>query len=31
MAVLEAVKFKMATIYQNRAFGEIKICRAEDN
>lgn len=27
MAILEAVKFKMATIYQNRMFGDIKICR----
>ncbi|AEE17146.1 Segregation and condensation protein A [Treponema brennaborense DSM 12168] len=26
MAVLEAVKFKMACIYQNRMFGDIKIC-----
>ncbi len=27
MAILEAVKFKMAAIYQNRMFGDIKICR----
>ena len=27
MAILEAVKFKMAAIYQNRLFGDIKICR----
>ncbi len=27
MAILEAVKFKMAAIYQNRLFGNIKICR----
>ena len=27
MAILEAVKFKMADIYQNRMFGDIKICR----
>ncbi len=27
MALLEAVKFKMACIYQNRMFGDIKICR----
>lgn len=26
MAILEAVKFKMACIYQNRMFGDIKIC-----
>lgn len=26
MAILEAVKFKMASIYQNRMFGDIKIC-----
>ena len=25
MAILEAVKFKMASIYQNRMFGDIKI------
>ena len=29
MAILEAVKFKMAAIYQNRMFGDIKICRYE--
>ncbi|QTQ14496.1 segregation/condensation protein A [Treponema parvum] len=27
MAILEAVKFKMASIYQNKLFGDIKICR----
>jgi segregation and condensation protein A len=27
MALLEAVKNKMAEIYQNRMFGDIKICR----
>ncbi|MBQ5491058.1 MAG: segregation/condensation protein A [Treponema sp.] len=27
MAILEAVKMKMADIYQNRMFGDIKICR----
>ncbi len=27
MAILEAVKFKMATIMQNKMFGDIKICR----
>ncbi len=27
LAILEAVKFKMATIMQNRMFGDIKICR----
>ena len=26
MAILEAVKFKMASIYQNRMFGDINIC-----
>ena len=29
MALLEAVKFKMATIMQNRMFGDIKICRID--
>lgn len=29
MAILEAVKFKMACIYQNRMFGDIKIRRFE--
>lgn len=28
MAVLEAVKFKMAVIYQHSSFGDIKICRS---
>lgn len=32
MAVLEAVKFRMATIYQNSLFADIKICpRKEEN
>jgi segregation and condensation protein A len=30
MAILEAVKFKMATIYQSRLFGDIKICKYQD-
>lgn len=30
MAILEAVKFKMVTIFQNRLFGDIKICRRSD-
>ncbi len=30
MAVLEAVKFRMITIMQNRLFGDIKICRRLD-
>ncbi|MBO7121841.1 MAG: segregation/condensation protein A [Treponema sp.] len=30
MALLEAVKFKMATIYQSRLFGDIKICRYQE-
>lgn len=29
MALLEAVKFKKATIYQNKMFGDIKICKYE--
>lgn len=29
MALLEAVKFKMATIFQSRLFGDIKICKYE--
>ncbi len=29
MAILEAVKFKMASIYQSRLFGDIKICKYE--
>ena len=29
MAILEAVKFKLAVIYQNRMFGDIKIKPAE--
>ena len=31
MAILEAVKFKMITIFQNKLFGDIKICIREDN
>ena len=31
MAILEAVKFKMITIYQNKLFGDIKICARQDN
>ncbi len=31
MAILEAVKFKMITIMQNRLFGDIKICKRTDN
>ena len=31
MAILEAVKFKMITIMQNRLFGDIKICRRLDS
>lgn len=27
MALLEAIKDKLATVYQNRMFGDIKICR----
>ncbi len=30
IAILEAVKFKMAEIYQNRIFGDIKICRKKE-
>lgn len=30
MAILEAVKFKMITIFQNRLFGDIKICKRTD-
>ena len=29
MAILEAVKFKMATIYQSKFFGDIKMCKFE--
>ncbi len=29
MAILEAVKLKLADIYQNRMFGDIKICRKQ--
>ena len=31
MAILEAVKFRMITIFQNKLFGDIKICAREDN
>lgn len=31
MAILEAVKFKMITIFQNKLFGDIKICIREEN
>ena len=31
MAILEAVKFKMITIFQNKLFGDIKICTRQDN
>lgn len=31
MAILEAVKFKMITIFQNKLFGDIKICRRLDS
>lgn len=31
MAILEAVKFKMITILQNKLFGDIKICALEEN
>lgn len=31
MAILEAVKFKMIIIYQNKLFGDIKICLREDS
>ena len=31
MAILEAVKFKMIKIFQNKLFGDIKICAREDN
>ena len=27
MAILDAVKMKIADIYQNRMFGDIKICK----
>ena len=30
MALLEAVKFKMIQVFQNRLFGDIKICRRTD-
>ena len=31
MAILEAVKFKMIIIFQNKLFGDIKICCREDS
>ena len=31
MAILEAVKFKMISIFQNKLFGDIKICARQDN
>ena len=31
MAILEAVKFKMITIFQNKLFGDIKICKRLDS
>lgn len=31
MAILEAVKFRMIKIMQNRLFGDIKICKREDS
>ena len=31
MAILEAVKFRMIKILQNRLFGDIKICKREDS
>ena len=31
MALLEAVKFKMITIFQNKLFGDIKICKRLDS
>lgn len=31
MAILEAVKFKMITILQNKIFGDIKICKRLDS
>ncbi len=30
MAILEAVKFRMITIMQNRVFGDIKLCRRDE-
>ena len=30
MAILEAVKFRMITIFQNKLFGDIKICAREE-
>ncbi len=31
MAILEAVKFKLITIYQSRIFGDIKLCARHEN
>ncbi len=31
MAILEAVKFKMITIFQNKLFGDIKICAKQES
>ncbi|MCQ2572358.1 MAG: segregation/condensation protein A [Treponema sp.] len=31
MAILEAVKFKMITIFQNKLFGDIKICKRDES
>lgn len=31
MAILEAVKFKMIRIMQNKVFGDIKLCKREDS
>lgn len=31
MAILEAVKFKMIVIYQNKLYGDIKICAREED
>ena len=31
MAILEAVKFKIITIFQNKLFGDIKICKRLDS
>lgn len=30
MALLEAVKFRMVTVFQNRLFGDIKICKRSE-
>ncbi|MDE5899537.1 MAG: segregation/condensation protein A [Treponemataceae bacterium] len=31
MAILEAVKFKLITIFQNKLFGDIKLCRRAEH